>query len=352
MKRWLIAVAGLVSVMIMVAACAPPLEKAMTPEEFYRSQVTTLMCTSLPGGGYDLWMRTIAPFLAKELGVRDMRVDNKSGGAGYPGTNWLYNSAPRDGSVFGIIQGEKLAFNELYNLGEAVEFKDFTSFSVIATWGSTDPTGADTVLVSCTDRPWNSLLELKAVKGLTTDTTAIWTSSTFGSLDNIFGLGLEDAFMVGGYPGSAEAKLAVFRGEVDFGSMSITNQGTMLQGGMVKILGGSGTVRPDFCRDLPCKAEVREPGTEKWKLYAAACSAMLRYMVGPPGIPEDRLEFVRQAFTRVTQDPEFLKILEQRAMYFYDCKIGQDALDVFYVFTKLPQSELDYIKNTIYTLLK
>jgi len=350
MKRWLIAMVGLVSVMVMVAACAPAPEKVMTPEEFYRGRVITFMCASAPGGGFDLQTRTIAPFIEKELGAKMVSVDNMSGGSGFPAMNWLYNSAPRDGSIFGLIKGEKLGLNEAFHTGDPVEFEDLRKFSVIATWGS-DPNV--TGLVGCSpERPWQTLLDLKAAPGTKTTATNPWASGTFGELATGMCLGLKDWSIVVGYPSTAERQTAIFRGEVDWGGTDLATAGGMIQAGMIKVLGGSGTKRNVNYPDLPCLGEVTVPGMEKWMTYRDAVTSMLRFLVAPPEIPQDRHQFLMQAFTRVTQDPEFQKVTEERFIVLEGLKIGDEALAVFEVFPSLPQSERDYIKNTLYSLLK
>jgi tripartite-type tricarboxylate transporter receptor subunit TctC len=41
-----------------------------------------------------------------------------------------------------------------------------------------------------------------------------------------------------------------------------------------------------------------------------------RSLVAPPGVPEDRLEILRKAFTRMINDPAFKEELEKRNMEF------------------------------------
>jgi len=234
MKRWLIAMVGLVSVMVMVAACAPAPEKVITPEEFYRGRVITFMCVSAPGGGFDLQTRTIAPFMEKELGAKMVSVDNMSGGSGFPGMNWLYFQAPRDGSIFGLIKGDKLGLNEAFHTGDPVEFEDLTKFSIIASWGT--DANVSSVVGCCPERPWKSLLDLKGATGTKTSTTNPFSTPTFSALKIGMCLGLKEWAIIGGYPSTGERNTALFRGEIDWDGVDLGAGGSMIQAGMIKVL--------------------------------------------------------------------------------------------------------------------
>ena len=53
------------------------------------------------GGGYDLYVRMIAPYLSKELGGVKFRIKNEPGGAWLVGLNEIYKAKP-DGYTIGI----------------------------------------------------------------------------------------------------------------------------------------------------------------------------------------------------------------------------------------------------------
>src|SRR4051812_12298226 len=57
-----------------------------------------------PGGGYDLWGRTLAKHFGKHLSGKPAIVPQNMPGAGsLVAANYLYNVAPRDGTAFAII---------------------------------------------------------------------------------------------------------------------------------------------------------------------------------------------------------------------------------------------------------
>jgi tripartite-type tricarboxylate transporter receptor subunit TctC len=64
-----------------------------------------LLIPSEPGGNYDLAGRLIARQLSKHLAGHPTIVpQNMPGAGGLIGANHLYNVAPKDGSVIGLVQ--------------------------------------------------------------------------------------------------------------------------------------------------------------------------------------------------------------------------------------------------------
>src|SRR3954468_14386981 len=64
----------------------------------------TIISSFGPGGGYSIYADLLARHLGKHLaGSPTVTVRNMPGAGGLNGTNYLYNVAPRDGSVLGII---------------------------------------------------------------------------------------------------------------------------------------------------------------------------------------------------------------------------------------------------------
>ena len=74
-------------------------------EDFYRGKTIRIVVGSEVGGGYDLYARTFAAHLRRHVpGEPTILVQNMPGGGGLQATNWLFNIAPKDGLVIGLIQ--------------------------------------------------------------------------------------------------------------------------------------------------------------------------------------------------------------------------------------------------------
>lgn len=83
----------------MVAAQAQPAE-----EFFLNRKELNIITSSSPGGGYDQYSRLVARYMSKYLpGNPNIIVQNMVGGGGIRAANYIYNVAPKDGSVFCLI---------------------------------------------------------------------------------------------------------------------------------------------------------------------------------------------------------------------------------------------------------
>jgi tripartite-type tricarboxylate transporter receptor subunit TctC len=75
---------------------------ALSAESFYSGKILRFMIPAGAGGGYDAYSRLLARHLADHIpGHPKIVVENMPGASGVLGTNWLYNIAPRDGTVMG-----------------------------------------------------------------------------------------------------------------------------------------------------------------------------------------------------------------------------------------------------------
>ena len=69
-------------------------------DSFYRGRTVEMTIGTQPGGGYDLYGRLIARTLGKHIpGNPAVVVKNMPGAGHLRMTNWLYNVAPKGGTV-------------------------------------------------------------------------------------------------------------------------------------------------------------------------------------------------------------------------------------------------------------
>ncbi|MFC2059657.1 Bug family tripartite tricarboxylate transporter substrate binding protein [Chloroflexota bacterium] len=350
MKKWLsLVIVGLVGMILMVAACAPPPEeKAVTPEEFYRGKSLRYICWAAPGGGHDLYARLFIPYLAKELGLEQFLIDNIGGGTGIVGGNIVYNNVPRDGSVFGSGSGSSMiAYEVIVGVPDGAQWKSGSEFSIIAIIGTPPP-----LIVATPELPYNSLQELKGVKGLKSGATDPITTHAYQGAVFAECMGLDDYKVVVGYGGSPIILTAVFNGEVDLAFMAAETALSNIKAGMVKVIGVLDNKRHPVYPNAQAVSEVALPGTEKWMEMARALAGTTRMFAGPPGMPEDRLEFIRAAFTRVLQNPDFQQEIERRDLYIEGAAVGKEAETVRDIVMALSPTEKDEFRDIVFKYQK
>src|SRR6266481_1763147 len=79
--------------------------RAQSAVDFYRGKKELILVTSSSvGGGYDQYSRLIGRYMTKYLpGNPTVVVQNMVGGGGIRAANYIYNVAPKDGSVYCLI---------------------------------------------------------------------------------------------------------------------------------------------------------------------------------------------------------------------------------------------------------
>src|SRR5262245_47742232 len=115
---------------------------AQSPAEFYRGKSVDLYIAYSAGGGYDLYARMVARHLARHIpGNPQVVPKNMEGAGGLRLANWLYQAAPRDGTVIGATS-RNIAFEPLIgNKAAQYDSRQFTwlgsandEVSVCASW--------------------------------------------------------------------------------------------------------------------------------------------------------------------------------------------------------------------------
>ena len=88
---------------IAISLVAPNALAADSVADFYHGKTLHLVVGAAAGGGYDLVGRTVATRLGSHIpGNPNVVVENMPSAGGLAMANYLYNSAPRDGSTIGL----------------------------------------------------------------------------------------------------------------------------------------------------------------------------------------------------------------------------------------------------------
>ncbi|MFN4128416.1 MAG: hypothetical protein ACK4GC_01145 [Paracoccaceae bacterium] len=92
---------------------------AQSVEEFYKGKNVELYIGYSVGGGYDIYARTLARHMGKHIPGNPTVVPVNMDGAGSLRlVNWLYQAAPKDGTVFGTF-ARAAPFDPLFGNEEA-----------------------------------------------------------------------------------------------------------------------------------------------------------------------------------------------------------------------------------------
>ena len=120
MKR---TIAALIAAALMLAAAAQA--KADPIEDFYRGKTLRMLIGYGPGGGYDLYGRLAAEFLPRFIPGNPLIVpQNMPGGGSFVAAKFMYEAAPKDGTVFGSL-AQTLALDSMVNTSAKIDVRQF-----------------------------------------------------------------------------------------------------------------------------------------------------------------------------------------------------------------------------------
>src|SRR5690348_6656606 len=89
---------------LAVVVLAVPQARADEVADFYRGKRINLIVSYGTGGGYDVYARVLARHMSKYVpGNPPIIIQNMPGAGSLRGTNYIYNVAPKDGTVFGTF---------------------------------------------------------------------------------------------------------------------------------------------------------------------------------------------------------------------------------------------------------
>src|SRR5690242_21849017 len=78
----------------------PSAARSQSVEDFYRGKKLDMIIGYSSGGTYDLYARLVARYLGNYIPGKPLIVPRNMPGAGSrAATNWVYNIAPKDGTV-------------------------------------------------------------------------------------------------------------------------------------------------------------------------------------------------------------------------------------------------------------
>jgi tripartite-type tricarboxylate transporter receptor subunit TctC len=122
--------------------------------------------------------------------------------------------------------------------------------------------------------------------------------------------------VITGYAASADALLAVERGEVDGASINWPaikrGKPDWITGKKINILVQYELARSAELPDVPAITELGRSEEEKRVLaFYAGSTEIGRSFFAPPGVPADRVAALRQAFAAMLKDPAFLADAEK-----------------------------------------
>src|SRR5580704_10352282 len=189
---------------LAVLTCAGP-APAQSAADFYKGKTVTILVGSDVGGGYDLTARTLAHYLGRYIpGHPSVIVQNKPGASSIVASNYVYEIAPKDGTVIAAVQ-RPIPFQTLFG-DTGVRF-DVRKMQWLGS--STNELGVVVAWHTAPQRTVDDLFRAEMVIGGTGPATDPELYPR--ALNRVLGTRFR---IVSGYPGQAQVALAMERGEI------------------------------------------------------------------------------------------------------------------------------------------
>jgi tripartite-type tricarboxylate transporter receptor subunit TctC len=302
----------LVSTAAFAASClfaAGTATAADAVADFFKGKTITISIGYTPGGGYDIYTRSVARYIGKYIpGTPNVIVQNMPGAGSRVAANWLYNIAPKDGTAWAVI-GENSALDQALK-EEGVNF-DVAKFNWIG-----NPIADTNISFINASTGLTSLEDVIAKGGAICGGTGASSPSILQPtiLNNLLNARIK---IVTGYPGGGDVNLAMERNEVNCrGSNSWASTKSTLRQWLdenkINVLvqfsvKKDPTISQYQGKDVPIITDLAKNETDRKALAAlVAGTAFGRPILTAPGVPQARVDAIRKAFDETMKDAEFI----------------------------------------------
>ena len=300
--RWFARPIGILSAITLAASSTAMLSPASAQEPNFAGRNVTMIIGFGAGGGYDQWGRVVARHIGKHLpGKPNVVPQNMPGGGSFNATNHIYNVAPKDGSVMGIIARDA-------PLGPIGGMAGARFDPLKLTWLGTPTTETNVCFMHNRSpvKTFDDLFKHEAIIGNTGVGTG--TYSYPRALNGLLGAKFK---LVSGFPSSSDVILAIDRGEVDGVCESYDSaygkRADWFDKRIVNVLFQAGTEPNPEVKNAPFLFDLIKNAEHKQALeFLYAGQGIGRPFIAPPDMPPAVTKVVRNAFAATMKDPEFI----------------------------------------------
>ncbi len=273
--------------------------------DFYRGKQLKIVVGSEAGGGFSLYSLLLSAHLGKHIpGNPAVSIEHRPGSGGVNAIDYLANAAPKDGTVIAVampnfyvtpfVEPSAAKFNpaQFRFLGRMSDFG-----RVLVSWHATGVKTID---------------DLKAKETFAGASARRSTTSIQPMLINeILGTRMK---VITGFMGSGPTAVALEQGEVQVTTIAYSTLVSLhpdwLRDKKVNIIAGLDST------DLPGVAKVRDMINDPQKKamwdFVALASEFGTAFVAAPGVPDERLRILRQAFDATMRSEEMIADAKKR----------------------------------------
>ena len=314
LKQSFAKLARLMTIPALVGWLSTPLAAQEQPT----GKVIELVVSEAVGGGSDSVARLVSRHIGRQLpGQPTVVVRNMPGAGGLAGANYLYNVAPKDGWTIGMVE-QSIQTQQLFHtkglMADVLRFnwlgRVMSNNAVLFAWHSAPVKKIEEAFdreIAVSASGQSSLMRWTALKRIT---------------------GIKFKLIVG-HQGTAEATLAMERGEVDALSAPWTvirsTRADWIRDGKINLLLQTGLDRDRDLQSLPRLVDLARDDQQRKVLELLSQPERIgRSLTAPPGVPAERVALLRKSMAQMFVDPDFLA--DARTMKIDLDPLGGEAL--------------------------
>jgi len=288
-----------------IFATMPPAQA----DDYLKGKIFTIVVGFSPAGGYDNYARNLSRYIGAHIpGNPTVIVQNMPGAGSLTSVRYLNLTAPKDGSVMTIFNPGLVTQSIVQPDKVNLDFRNYSWVGVVTPdnrvcygYGPNGP------------KSWDEMMQRKQF---------ILGSTGKGSGNYINGATLREVFhapvkQVLGFPGSAEQRLAIERGELDgdCGSYSSIPIEWVKQGLAHSFVRFSRERSPEVPESAVYINGFAKTDEQKQLLNLLnGGDEVGRPFIMSKDVPPDRLAVIRKAFDDTTKDPGFLADMEKQQL--------------------------------------
>jgi len=290
---------GIGAVAAAATLCGANAASAQSADPFYRGKTVSMYVGFAPGGSYDLYARLLTKFMVNHIpGNPAMVPHNMPGGGSRAVAGYVYNVAPKDGTVLATID-QSLPLQQA--MGEKLNF-DAARFAWIGNMA------AGTNVLTTWHTSGVTTIEDAKSKEVPLGATGSGSSQQPKMMNLLLGTKFK---IVLGYAGGSEINLALERGEVaartnTWASTKATSS-QWLRDGKMHVIAQIGLMKAADLPDVPLLMDLAANEDDRTMLKLLSAPATIgRPFVSTPGLTADRIKILRAAFDATVRDPALL----------------------------------------------
>ncbi len=283
---------------------------ACAQDNFYADKTIELILPA-NSGSYHTYALLLADHLPRHIaGNPPISPVSMGGAGGIRASNFVANVAAKDGTVLYMMHQNAPSVELL--TPDKVQYKsaDFQPIGICSALNS--------VFAARIDSGLNTIADAKQ-KEIILGATGVGSYTYFipAALNDVVGTKFK---IVSTYPGNSEMMLAFEQGEIaammtSFASVKDNHPEWVAGTGTGRLLMQVGGKVDPAIPDVPLLIDLAQNDKEKSLFrFMSLTNAFARSLVAPAGVPVERVELLRKAFTDMMADPDFIADAKKRGI--------------------------------------